>query len=92
LKAVRIHAHGGPEVLKYEEAEMPQPASGEAVVKIAAAGVNFIDIQQRIGKYRVPQLPYTIGSEGAGTVSAIGAGVTDVRVGDRVAYTMVPGT
>lgn len=71
---------------------MPQPASGEAVVKIAAAGVNFIDIQQRIGKYRVPQLPYTIGSEGAGTVSAIGAGVTELRVGDRVAYTMVPGT
>jgi NADPH2:quinone reductase len=92
LKAVRIHAHGGPEVLKYEEAEMPQPASGEAVVKIAAAGVNFIDIQQRMGKYRVPQLPYTIGSEGAGTVAAIGPGVTDVRVGDRVAYTMVPGT
>lgn len=71
---------------------MPQPASGEAVVKIAAAGVNFIDIQQRMGKYRVPQLPYTIGSEGAGTVAAIGPGVTDVRVGDRVAYTMVPGT
>ncbi len=92
MKAVRIHAHGGPEVLKYEEAEMPQPASGEAVVKIAAAGVNFIDIQQRIGKYRVPQLPYTIGSEGAGTVAAIGPGVTDVRVGDRVVYTMVPGT
>ena len=71
---------------------MPQPSSGEAVVKIAAAGVNFIDIQQRMGKYRVPQLPYTIGSEGAGTVAAIGPGVTDVRVGDRVAYTMVPGT
>lgn len=61
-------------------------------MRIAAAGVNFIDIQQRTGKYKVPELPFTIGSEAAGTVSAIGSGVSGLSVGDRVAYTMVAGT
>ncbi|HEY7446853.1 MAG TPA: quinone oxidoreductase [Vicinamibacterales bacterium] len=92
MKAVRIHQHGGPDALRYDEVEAPTPSGGEAIVQIAAAGVNFIDVQHRIGKYKVPQLPFTIGSEAAGTVSAIGPGVSDVRVGDRVAYTMVPGT
>jgi NADPH:quinone reductase len=92
VKAVRIHQHGGPEALQYDEVDPLQPSAGEAVVKIAAAGVNFIDIQQRNGKYKVPQLPFTIGSEAAGTISAVGSGVSDLRVGDRVAYTMVAGT
>jgi NADPH2:quinone reductase len=92
VKAVRIHQHGGPEVLHYEDTEPPQLSAGEAVVRIAAVGVNFIDIQQRAGKYKVAGFPFTIGSEASGTVSAVGSGVSDVRVGDRVAYTMVPGT
>jgi NADPH:quinone reductase len=90
LKAIRIHALGGPEVLTYESVPDPTPKAGEAVVRVEAAGVNFIDIYQRIGVYKLP-LPLTLGLEGAGTVSAVGAGVTDVRVGDRVAWTSAPG-
>ncbi|RPH54706.1 MAG: hypothetical protein EHM89_18210, partial [Acidobacteria bacterium] len=65
MKAVRIHQHGGPEALQYDEVDPLQPSAGEAVVKIAAAGVNCIDIQQRNGKYKVPQLPFTIRSAAA---------------------------
>jgi NADPH2:quinone reductase len=92
MKAVRVHACGGPDVLRYEDAPMPTPKPGEAVVKIAAAGVNFIDVQHRAGRYKPPGLPFTVGSEGAGTVTAVGPGVADVAIGDRVAYTMVLGT
>jgi NADPH2:quinone reductase len=91
MRAIRVHACGGPEALRYDEVEVPQPQAGEALVAIAAAGVNFIDVQQRAGRYRPPMLPFTLGSEAAGTVTAVGDGVTEVAVGDRVAYAMVLG-
>ena len=90
MKAIRIHALGGPEVLKYEDVPDPVQKPGDVIVKVEAAGVNFIDIYQRIGVYKLP-LPLTLGLEGAGTVTAVGEGVTDVRIGDRVAWTSVPG-
>jgi NADPH2:quinone reductase len=92
MKAVRVHTAGGPEVLRYEDVETPTPGPGQALVKIAAVGLNFIDVQFRAGKYPPPATPFTVGSEAAGTVAAVGDGVTDVAVGDRVAYTMVIGT
>jgi NADPH2:quinone reductase len=92
MKAIRIHNYGGPEVLSYEEAPIPNAGKGEAVVKIAAAGVNFIDIYFRTGMNKAAQLPFTPGQEGAGTVASIGVGVTEVNVGDRVAYAMTPGS
>jgi len=92
MKAVRIHKAGGPEVLTYEEAPQPQPGTGEAAVKIEAVGVNFIDVYFRSGVYKAPGFPYTLGMEGAGTVSALGSGVSDLRVGDRVAYAMNAGS
>ncbi|MEO8257220.1 MAG: quinone oxidoreductase [Acidobacteriota bacterium] len=90
MKAIRIHEIGGPDVLRYEEVADPVPKPGDALVKVEAAGVNFIDIYQRIGIYKLP-LPLTLGLEGAGTVTAVGDSVTDVRVGDRVAWTSAPG-
>jgi NADPH2:quinone reductase len=90
MKAVRIHTQGGPEVLRLEDIAEPQPKAGEAVVKLDAAGINFMDVYQRTGLYKL-ELPVTLGVEGGGTVSAVGSGVTDVKVGDRVAYTGVPG-
>jgi len=92
VKAVRVHAPGGPEALRYENVEVPTPGDGQALVKIAASGLNFIDVQFRAGKYPPPASPFTVGSEAAGTVAAVGPGVTEVAVGDRVAYTMVVGT
>ena len=92
MKAVRVHAPGGPEALRYENVEVPTPGDGQALVKIAASGLNFIDVQFRAGKYPPPASPFTVGSEAAGTVAAVGPGVTEVAVGDRVAYTMVVGT
>lgn len=91
MKAIRIHEHGGPEVLNYEDVPEPEPGPGQAVVKIDAAGVNFIDIYFRTGLYPA-QLPITNGQEGAGTVSAVGAGVNEISVGDRVAYTGAHGS
>ena len=91
MKAVRVHTYGGPEVLKYEDAPAPVAAKGEAVVKIAAAGLNFVDIYYRTGLYKAPQLPFIPGQEAAGTVSSIGEGVTEVKPGDRVAYAMTQG-
>jgi NADPH2:quinone reductase len=85
MHAVRIHEFGGPEVLRYEEMPLPEPGSGEARVKIAAAGVNFIDIYFRTGQYK-GALPLTLGQEAAGVVDAVGPDVTDLQVGDRVAY------
>jgi NADPH:quinone reductase len=90
MKAVRIHAPGGPEVMRYEDAPAPTPKPGEAVVKVEAAGINYIDVYFRSGQYKA-ELPLTIGMEAGGTVSAVAAGVTDVKVGDKVAYTGVPG-
>jgi NADPH:quinone reductase len=84
--AVRIHAHGGPEVLRYEEVEVGKPGPGEARVKHTAIGLNFTDIHFRTGRYPLKELPHVIGMEAAGVVEGIGPGVTEVRVGDRVAY------
>jgi NADPH:quinone reductase len=91
MRAIRVHACGGPEALRYDEIPAPKPQAGEAVVEIAAAGVNFIDVQHRTGRYKSPALPFTLGSEAAGTVVGVGAGVSEVAVGDRVAYAMVLG-
>lgn len=93
-QAIRVERTGGPEVLRLTElsdAEIGTPGPGEAVVEIAAAGVNFIDIYQRSGVY-ARTLPFIPGSEGAGTVTAVGDGVTGVSVGDRVAWESVPGS
>jgi len=90
MKAVRIHAPGGPEVMRYEDVPAPAPKAGEAVVKVEAAGINYIDVYFRSGQYKA-ELPLTIGMEAGGTVSAVGSGVTDVKVGDKVAYTGVAG-
>ena len=91
MKAIRIHAPGGPEALKFEDVPEPTPAAGQALVKLDAAGVNFIDVYFRTGQYKAP-LPMTIGLEGAGTVTAVGPGVAEIKVGDKVAWTGVPGS
>ncbi len=85
MKTIRYHEFGGPEVLKLEELPLPNLGPGQALVKVAAAGVNFIDIYQRLGWYKVP-LPAIPGGEGAGVVEAVGPGVTGVAPGDRVAW------
>src|SRR5215813_12592955 len=85
MKAVYIEQPGGPEALKYGDLPTPEPAAGQALVKVAAAGVNFIDTYQRSGLYKVP-LPAILGSEGAGIVEAVGEGVTTVKPGDKVAW------
>jgi NADPH2:quinone reductase len=90
-RAIRIHATGGPDVLRLEEVPLADPAPGEARVRHGAIGVNFIDIYHRTGLYPLP-LPAILGTEAAGRVDAVGAGVTTVRVGDRVAYTAGPGS
>ncbi len=90
MKAIRIHAYGGPEALRYEDVPDPTPGAGQALVRIEAAGVNYVDVYQRMGLYNVP-LPGTPGSEAGGTVAALGAGVSDLRVGDRVTYQGVLG-
>jgi NADPH2:quinone reductase len=86
MQAVRIHEYGGPEAMRLEELPPPEPGAGQARVKIAAAGVNFIDIYQRSGQYK-GALPFGLGQEGAGVVEAAGPDVTDLVVGDRVAWT-----
>lgn len=83
--AIRIHQTGGPEVLSWEAVVVPAPAAGEATVRHHAVGLNFIDTYHRTGLYPLP-LPSGIGLEGAGVVEAVGEGVTEVKVGDRVAY------
>jgi NADPH2:quinone reductase len=89
-KAIRIHKHGGPEVLKWEEVDPGRPGPGEALVRHEAVGLNYIDVYHRTGLYPLPALPGTPGLEGAGVVAEIGSGVTEVAVGDRVAYAGVP--
>jgi NADPH2:quinone reductase len=85
MKAIRVHEFGGPEVLKLEEVATPKPSAGEVVVRIHAAGVNPYDTYMRAGTYAVkPSLPYIPGSDGAGTVEAVGQGVKKVKPGDRV--------
>lgn len=86
MKAVRIHAYGGPEQLRYEDIPAPVPGPGEAFVRHTAIGVNFADLHNREGRYPLPQLPHVLGGEAAGVVETLGPGVTGLRVGDRVAY------
>src|SRR5256885_10997844 len=90
MKAIRVHTPGGPEALRYEDIERPAPGPGQVLVKIEAAGVNFIDIYQRTGHYKVP-LPVTLGQEAAGSVSAVGPGVAEPKVGERGAYASLLG-
>ena len=90
MKLVRVHAHGGAEVLQVEEAEVPSAGPGQALLRIEAVGVNFIEVYHRTGLYKMP-LPFTLGTEAAGTVEAVGPGVTTVRAGDRVASINVLG-
>jgi len=91
MKKIVVHTHGGPETLTLDDVAMPEPGPGEALVAIAASGVNFIDVYFRIGLYAA-ESPTAIGSEAAGVVERVGPGVTEVNVGDRVAYTMVRGS
>jgi NADPH2:quinone reductase len=89
VKAIRINQVGGPEVMQYVEVEVGEPGPGEARVRQAAVGLNYIDVYFRTGAYPQP-LPAGLGMEGAGTVDAVGAGVTHVKPGDRVAYAARP--
>lgn len=91
MKAIRIDKHGGPEVLQLQEVPRPQPGPGEALVRIHAAGVNYIDTYHRTGLYPIDP-PFTPGMEGAGVVEAVGEGVDVVNPGDRVAYAMHRGS
>jgi NADPH2:quinone reductase len=91
MKAIQVHQHGGPEVLIYEDIPDPQPQAGQAVVRTEAIGVNFIDVYHRTGLYHV-EPPLVPGSEAAGVVTAVGEGVREVKVGDRVAYAMSRGS
>ena len=91
MKAIVVERFGGPEVLELRERETPSPGPGQVLVRQQAIGVNFIDVYRRTGLYSV-ELPMVPGMEGAGTVQAVGAGVTGIRVGDRVAFANVPGT
>jgi NADPH2:quinone reductase len=91
MRSICVSKTGGPEVLEYVESETPRPIEGQALVKIEAIGVNFVDVYHRTGLYR-RNLPFTPGSEAAGVVEAVGGGVHEVKVGDRVAYAMVPGS
>lgn len=90
MKAIRIHETGGPEVLRLEDVPVPEPGEGQIRARLEATGVNFIDIYFRMGHYKAP-LPMTLGSEAMGVVDAVGPGVTEVRVGDRVASTQFAG-
>lgn len=91
MRAIQVQKTGGPEVLTVVDLPTPEPAAGEALVRIDASGVNFIDVYFREGRYPAP-LPFIVGQEAAGTVSAVGANVTTVKIGDRVAYTGLLGS
>jgi NADPH2:quinone reductase len=91
MKAIQVKQTGGPEVMELVDLPVPQPKPNEALVKIQASGVNFIDIYNRSGHYK-QQLPFVLGQEAAGTVSAVGSDARAVAVGDRVAYTMSLGS
>jgi NADPH2:quinone reductase len=85
-QVIRIHENGGPDVTKLEEVDLPPPAAGEVQIRHAAIGLNFIDVYLRSGLYKAPYFPLPLGKEAAGTITAVGAGVSDFSVGDRVAY------
>lgn len=88
--AIRIHETGGPEKMVWEDIPLPSPKPGEALIRHKAVGLNFIDVYFRTGLYKAPSLPAIIGMEASGVVEAIGEGVTEVAVGDRVAYATGP--
>ena len=90
--AIRIHENGGSDVLRWEAVDVPDPGPGEAVIRQTASGLNFIDVYFRTGLYPAPSFPLTIGNEGVGVVEAIGEGVTEAAVGDRVSYCMSLGS
>jgi NADPH:quinone reductase len=90
-KAVRFHKQGGPEVMQYEDVQVGDPGAGQARIRHTAIGVNFVDTYQRSGLYPM-QLPMVAGNEAAGVVEAVGSGVTDLKAGDRIAYTGLPGS
>src|SRR4029453_19620067 len=85
MKAIRVHETGGPEKLKYEDIQVPEPGAGQERIKFHAIGLNFIDVYFRTGLYKTP-LPFIPGMEAAGVVDSAGEGVTSVSPGDRVAY------
>jgi len=89
--AVRYHKQGGPEVLQFEEVQVGDPGPGQVRIRHTAIGVNFVDTYQRSGLYPM-QLPQVAGNEGAGVVEAVGPGVSELKAGDRVAYTGLPGS
>ena len=91
MKAIQVQTPGGPEAMQLVDVPTPRPGPHQALVRLAASGVNFIDVYFRAGVYKVDP-PITLGSEGAGTVEAVGEGVTEVAVGDRVAYAMARGS
>jgi len=92
VKAIQVKRVGGPEVLEWlVDITVPEPRANEAVVKIAASGVNYVDVYYREGRYRTA-LPFVAGQEGAGEVVAVGSDVHSVKIGDRVAWTMLMGT
>ena len=92
MKAVVADPVGGPENLQYMDLPTPQPGEGEVLVKLEAVGVNFVDTYFRQGFYKAPETPVKLGNEGAGTVAAVGKGVDDLRIGQRVAYAMSRGS
>jgi NADPH2:quinone reductase len=91
MRAMRVHSPGGVDAIVEDRIDRMAPGAGEALVRVEFAGVNFIDVYKRSGAYKVP-MPLTLGEEGAGVVESVGAGVTDVRPGDRVAWASVPGS
>ena len=89
-RAIRIHEHGGPEVMRWESVEVGDPGPGELRVRHTAVGLNYIDVYFRTGLYPVPELPCVLGKEGAGVIEAVGPGVDEIRVGERIAYATAP--
>jgi NADPH2:quinone reductase len=87
VKAIRVHQTGGPEVLTFEDVEVPSPGKGEVKLRQRACGLNYIDTYFRSGLYKAPTMPFIVGNEASGDVIEVGAGVTDFHPGDRVAYT-----
>jgi NADPH2:quinone reductase len=91
MKAIQVKQVGGPEAMEVVEIPVPQPKANEAVVKLAASGVNFVDVYFREGRYKAAALPFVLGQEGAGVITDVGAEAKSVKVGDRVAWTGVQG-
>jgi NADPH:quinone reductase len=89
VHAIRIHKHGGPEVMEWEEVQLAKPGPGEVLMRHTAVGLNFVDVYNRSGLYPA-QLPAALGSEAAGVVEAVGPGVSEFKAGDRVAYGSAP--